>query len=128
MNKRLILLLTRDFVFEGELRKAFGDEAKILVKRGIGNALQVVCARRKDLDLAVIDFDDGCHGMTLLNAIRMIDERLPVVGVTSDDTYHAAAVAYANGAAACVAKPITAAELRLVIEDLANTKPKLMAA
>ena len=128
MKRHLVLLLTRDFTFEGELQKALPSDSNILVTRNVGDALQVVCACRDDLDLVIVDFDHGCHGMTLLSAIRIMDEHLPIIGVTSVDAYHATAVAYANGAAACVAKPITAAELRLVIQDLAQTKPELMVA
>jgi DNA-binding NtrC family response regulator len=110
------------------LRKALSDSrATILVARNIGEALQIVCTRGAELDFAVIDRDD-CHGINLLGAINACQQELPIVVVTSSDTYHCAALAYANGAAACFAKPIAATELRLAIHDLRAPKLELATA
>ena len=130
MNTRLVLLLTRDREFEKLLAEAVlkTGVAVILVARNIGDALQMVCARGRELDFAVIDFDDGCHGMTLLSALDTCRADLPVVVVTSSDAYHAAAIAYANGVAACLAKPISGAELEIVIRELREPKLELTAA
>jgi DNA-binding NtrC family response regulator len=77
----------------------------------------------------MIDFDEGCHGMTLLGAIDMLCANLPVVVVvTGSDTYHAASIAYANGATACLAKPLSVTELKMVLDDLSHTKLELAAA
>jgi DNA-binding LytR/AlgR family response regulator len=98
----------------------------VLVARNLGEALQIVCARGGELELAIIDFDDGCQGMTLLRAIATCQEELPIVVVTSRDVYHA--LAYANGAAACLAKPITAEEIAIVVEALKAPKRELILA
>jgi DNA-binding NtrC family response regulator len=125
MNAHPVLLLTRDRKFEKLLREALRESgATILSARDVGDALQIVCTRGAELDLAVIDRDD-CHGMTLLSAINACQHELPIVVVTSSDAYHCAALAYANGAAACVAKPITATELALAIHDLRAPKLEL---
>jgi DNA-binding NtrC family response regulator len=129
INSRLVLLLTRDRGFENLLTEALSKSgAVVFVARNVGDALQIACARGRELDFAVIDFDDGCHGMTLLSSINTCREDLPIVAVISSDKYHAAALAYANGAAACLAKPITAAELALAINELRAAKPELAAA
>lgn len=129
MNTRLVLLLTRDREFEKVLAEALrAGGAIILVARNATKALQIICARGRELDVAVIDFDRGCRGMTLLGALSTCREDLPVVVVTSSDTYHAAAVAYANSAAACLAKPISASELEIVIRELHKPKLELAAA
>lgn len=52
------------------------------VVRNVAEALRVVC-ERAPLNLAVIDFDDGCHGMTLLSALNVCQPALPVIAVTS---------------------------------------------
>src|SRR6187397_2005210 len=108
MNVRLILLLTRDREFETLLTEAVlaTGTGIILVARTVTDALRIVCTRGRELDFGVIDFDDGCHGMTLLSALDNCRPGLPLVVVTSRDVYHAGAVAYANGVAACLAKPI----------------------
>ena len=130
MNARLVLLLTRDRHFENQLSEALlkSGGSVVLVARNVGDALQIVCARGREVDLAVIDFDESCHGMTLLSAINTCREGLPIVVVTSTDAYHAAALAYANGASACLAKPISCDELGITIQELDQPKLELAAA
>jgi DNA-binding NtrC family response regulator len=124
MNIRLALLLTHDVGFEKVLREAvLKSGATILTFPSVDEALQILCGQSQKLDLAVIDFDHGCHGMTLLKAIAACQKTLPILVVTSSDLNHAATLAYANGAAACVAKPVTAEELELVLRQMC--KPKL---
>jgi DNA-binding NtrC family response regulator len=123
-NAQLVLVLTRDRSFERMLSEALRD-AVVLKARDASEVLQIISGRGGELDLAVIDFDQGCHGMTLLSAIKSCFEKLPIVVVVSSDTYHAAALAYANGAAACVAKPVTGAELEIVLQQLREPKLKL---
>jgi len=128
MNAYSVLLLTHDREFEKLLRDTLRESGgTILVARDIDDALQIVCTRGTELDLAVIDRDDG-HGINLLSAINACQRELPIVVVTSRDAYHCAALAYANGAAACFAKPITATELKLAIADLRAQKLELAVA
>jgi DNA-binding response OmpR family regulator len=129
MNIRLALLLTHDTDFEKLLGEALSRSgANILTFHTLDDALQTLCARSQELDLAVIDFDHGCHGMTLLKAINACRKNLPILVVTSSDLNHAATLASANGAAACVAKPITTTELELVLSQLREPKLELTAA
>jgi DNA-binding NtrC family response regulator len=128
MNVRFVLLLTHDRQFEKLLIEALAEpSATVLAARNVGDALQIVCTRSNELDLAVIDRDD-CHGMTLLSAINACRHKLPIIVMISSDAYHCAALAYANGAAACLAKPITATELSLAIHELREPKLELTAA
>jgi DNA-binding NtrC family response regulator len=128
MNVRLVLLLTRDSNFQKLLAEVFLKVGlSVFVTRSVDEALQTVCARG-DLEFAVIDFDDGCHGMTLLRAINACHRELPIIVVTSSDLDHAAALAYVNGAAVCLAKPITATEVELVLSKLCQPKLQLTAA
>lgn len=127
MNVHLVLLLSNDHNFEKLLTEALRENsATVLATEDLSDALQIVCTRGAELDLAIIDRDD-CHGMTLLSAISMCRHNLPIVVVTSTETYHTAALAYANGAAACLAKPITSAELALAIHELRQPKLELAA-
>ena len=121
-----VVLLTRDRTLEKSLSEALHNPV-ILMARDIDEALQIIATHSDELSLVVIDFDDGCHGMTLLSAIKNCLEKLPVIVATSNDTYHVAAVAYANGAAACLAKPITTVELEIVIRQLRQAKLELTA-
>jgi DNA-binding NtrC family response regulator len=126
-DTQVVLLLTRDRSLEKSLSEAL-HAPSILTVRDVDEALQIIAAHSDELSLVIIDFDEGCRGMTLLSAIKNCVEELPVIVVTLSDTYHAAAMAYANGAAACLAKPITAAELEIVIQKLRETKLELTAA
>ena len=129
MNPRFVLLLTQDPGLHILLKQALEpDDATILISRNAGEALQIVCDHGKELDLAVIDFAGGCHGMTLLSAVQICQPALPVMVITSSNAYHAAAIAYANGVEACLAKPVTAKELEIVINELAKPKLQLEAA
>ena len=127
MNTPLVLLLTRDRHFEKLLGEALLETGTVvLVARNVSEALHIVCTRGRELDFAVIDFDDDGHGMTLLSAIKTCREELPIVAVISSDVYHAAVLAYKNGVAACLAKPITAVELKLIIRELRQPKLELV--
>jgi DNA-binding NtrC family response regulator len=83
---------------------------------------KIGCQPATDLDLAIIDRSD-CHAIALLSALRGCRHDLPVVVMTSSQSCHCAAIAYANGAAACLAKPIAAADLKVVFRQ--PYEPKL---
>jgi CheY-like chemotaxis protein len=107
----VMLLLTNDSELEDSVAKALlGLGGMSHLTRDAGDALEIVCGVR-DLDLAVIDFQHGAHGMTLLSAIGACREDLPVIAITRDDEEHVEPLAYANGASACLSKPVSARQL-----------------
>ena len=125
MNIRRALLLTHDPTFERIVVQALGDtDAKILVRHDIDHAMHIGCSRINQFDLVIIDRSD-CHAITLLSALRTCRHDLPVAVITSGDTSHCAALAYANGASACLAKPISVAELKLALRELCKPTPQL---
>jgi DNA-binding NtrC family response regulator len=127
MNIRLALLLTHDADFEKIVSDSLKESgAQILITHDVDHALEIGCQRGAELDLAVIDRSD-CHAITLLSAVRACCHDLPVVVVTSKESCHCAAIAYANGAAACIAKPISAEDLRAVLKQLCQPKLELAA-
>jgi len=127
--KPQVLLYTRDCNFDGLLAEALsGTDAIVLIARTVADALQIVCQRGRNLDFALMDFDGGCRGMTLLSAVHTCYERLPILVTTSEDAEHATAVAYANGARSCLTKPRHASMLTAAIADLSATHDQLVAA
>jgi len=74
-----------------------------------------------------VNFDDGGHGMTLLRALNTCQRELPIIVGTSQWD-HAAVLAYVNGTAVCLAKPITAGEIELVLTELRQPKLQLIGA
>jgi ActR/RegA family two-component response regulator len=129
MKPPLVLLYTRDQTFDQVLARAlFGTGTIILIARGVGDALQIVCRRGRELDFAVLDFNDGSRGMALLSALHTCCDKLPTLVITSKDLEHASAVAYANGARVCLTKPLPAALLANAIADLHPSHSQLVVA
>jgi len=110
MKSPLILLFTRDRDFAQSVRDAlFETGATVLIARDVSRGLQIVLQRGRELDSALMDFDDGCRGRTLLSAVHNCYEQLPIVVTTSEEAEHAISLAYANGARTCLKKPLSAA-------------------
>jgi CheY-like chemotaxis protein len=122
MKTTVMLLLANDSELEDVV-------AEVLLKlRGVshstrdaGDALETVCGVH-DLDLAVIDFEHGPHGMTLLRAISMLREDLPIIVITHDDEKHVEALAYTNGASACFSKPVSTKQLVATIREFCGPR------
>jgi CheY-like chemotaxis protein len=122
MKTPVMLLLTNDNELEDSVADAvskIGDVSHLT--RDPGDALEIVCGV-DDLDLAIIDFEHGPHGMTLLSAISTLRGDLPVIVITRDDEQHVEELAYANGATACFSKQALATQLANAIREL--SKPR----
>jgi DNA-binding response OmpR family regulator len=126
---RLALLYTRDDDLQKVVRQALWDTGTILlIARTVEDALQIVCRRERELDVAIMAFSEDCHGITLLSAIHGCCEQLPTLVVVDEDSEHASALAYANGARFCLSKPVSPVELANAIADLQPTARQLAVA
>ena len=124
MKTPVMLLLTNDNELEDLVADALSEIGGVShITRDAGDALQTICGVN-DLDLAIIDFEHGPHGMTLLGAISTLREDLPVIVITYDDEQHVGALAYANGATACLSKQAMATQLPDTIHSLCNSRLK----
>jgi CheY-like chemotaxis protein len=122
MKAPVILLLSDDNRLEDLVADALLEIGGVShLTRDAGDALDAVCGVH-DLDLAVIDFEHGPHGMTLLSAIRTLREDLPVIVITRDDEQHVEELACANGATACFPKQAVATKLANAIREFVQTK------
>lgn len=127
MKSRLVLLYTPDSSFDQVLAEAlFGMGTIVLIARSVSDALQLVYRRGPELDLAILDFNEGCRGMTVLSALYTCFDGLPTVVIDSSDS--ASAVAYANGARALLNKPLAPAALISVLDDLNSSRSHLTVA
>jgi DNA-binding NarL/FixJ family response regulator len=88
------------------------------IARTVEDALQIVCRRGRELDVAIMDFSEHYHAITLLSAIHGCCEQLPTLVVVDEDSEHASGLAYANGARFCLSKPVSPVELANAIADL----------
>ena len=112
MKTPLTLLLTNDPRLEDSVASALRQSGGIShLAHCACEALQIVCGVGRDLDLALIDFESGSDGLALLSAISARREDLPVVVITRNAEEHVEALAYANGARACLPKPVTPAQI-----------------
>ncbi|MEY2501715.1 MAG: hypothetical protein QOI07_2049 [Verrucomicrobiota bacterium] len=124
-----VLVYMRDPEFGRMVKTALsGTGAVVFVARTVAEALDVVCQRGRKLTFALMDFDGGCRGMTLLSAVHTCYEDLPIAVTTSKDADHVSAVAYANGARRCLAKPPEASTLAGAIAELQVAGSRLLAA
>ena len=122
MKTPIMLLLTNDNELEELVADALSGIGGIShLTRNAGDALEIICGVH-DLDLAIIDFEHGPHGMTLLSAISALREDMPVVVITRDDEEHVEALAYANGATACFSKQAVATQLANAIKELSKAR------
>ena len=129
MKAGAALLYTCDADVESVVRRAlFGTDTTLLLARTVGDALEIVCRRGRELDLAIMTFSEDCHGMTLLSAIHGCYEQLPTIVVVEKDSEHASALAYVNGARICLSKPVSLVELSNAIADLQPATRHLTAA
>jgi DNA-binding NarL/FixJ family response regulator len=128
MTPRTVLLFTCDSCFAELIAKVFSESAIILSARTVREALQVVCQRGRELNLALMDFDGACRGMTLLSAVHICYEQLPIVVTTSEDAEHACFLAYANGARICLKKSLSAARFAQAIADVTGPSHQPVAA
>jgi CheY-like chemotaxis protein len=108
----VVLLLTDDPQLQETVAQTLLENGGVShLAHDPSDALQLVCGLGRHLDLAIIDFDHGPHGMTLLGAVNACQEDFPVVVVARDDAKHVEALAYANGATACLLKPVSVPQL-----------------
>ena len=122
MKTPVMLLLTNDNELEESVAAALSEIGGIShLTHDAGDALETICGVN-DLDLAVIDFEHGPHGMTLLSAISMLRGDLPVIVITHDDEKHVEALAYTNGATACFSKPISTTQLVAAIREFCGPR------
>jgi CheY-like chemotaxis protein len=124
MKTPVTVLLTNDNELEALVADALMEIGCIShLTRDAGEALEIIGGVH-DLDLAVIDFEHGPHGMTLLSAIGALREDLPVIVITRDDEEHVEALAYANGATVCFSKQAVATQLAKTIRKLSEPRPE----
>ena len=129
MKSRLALVYTCDDEFESSVRRTLsGTGTIVLIARTVGDALQIVCQRGRELDLAIMTFSEDCHGMTLLSAIHSCYDQLPTLVVVDKHSEHASALAYANGSRSCLSKPVSSVELANAIADLQPAERQLAVA
>ena len=125
MKTPVITLLTNDDSLEECV-------AQVLLETGglshpahsANDVLDLISAAGQDLDLAVIDCEHGPHGLTLIAAINSRREAFPMIVLTGSDDEYIEALAYANGATVCLAKPISTTQFAVAMKQCRRSQPQ----
>ena len=129
MKPRLVLLYTRDRNFDRVLKEALlGTRAVVLIARSLDAMRKIVFRRGGELDLAILDFNQGFRGMTVLNALNRRYDKLPTLAMSSEGEDRAGARAFAKTARVCLSKPFSSAILAKAIANLYPTQTRLAVA
>ena len=123
MRETQILLLTSDRELRALLREAVAEMGAVAdVASDVGDALEKVCGRIQQIDVALIDLQHAAHGMRLLNAVKSCRAGLPVIALIEHGDKQIEALAYATGATRCLPKPLTKSVLTTAIHDLLQSR------
>jgi DNA-binding NtrC family response regulator len=126
MKTPIIGLLTNDPSLEECVAQILLETGGLShLARSASDALDLICTSGQDLDLAVIDCEHGPHGMTLVGAINSHREGFPVIVITRAGEKYIEALAYANGATACLSKPVSATQLADTMKQCGRSQHQL---
>ena len=129
MKPPLVLLYARDRNFDRVLKEALlGTRAVVLIARSLDAVWKIVSRRGRELDLAILDFNQGLRGMTVLNALNGRYDKLPTFAANSEGEGGAGALAFPKSARVCLSKPFSSAILAKAIANLCPTQTQLAVA
>ena len=129
MKPTRVLLLTSDRELRAFLSEAVAEIGAVAaVAPNVGDALEKVRGRIRQIDVALIDFQHAAHGMTLLNAVKSCRAGVLVIALIEHGDEKIEALAYASGTTRCLSKPLTKYTLTTAIHDLLQSRAHPMAA
>ena len=129
MKPRLVLLYSRDRNFDRVLKEALlGTRAVVLIARSLDAVRKIVCRPGSELDLAILDFNRGFRGVTVLNALNGCYDKQPTLAVNSEGEGRAGTLTFAKSARVCLSKPFSSAILAKAIANLCPTQTQLVVA
>ena len=129
MKLPVIALLTNDESLEECVAQVLLDMGgSSHLAQSASDLLDLICTTGLDLDLAVIDCEHAPRGLTLVGAISRRREPFPVIVLTGPGEKYIEALAYANGAAICLSKPVSVTKLVAAIKQCLRSQPGLTAA
>jgi len=81
-------------------------------------ACEMLAASPNDVDLLIVDLDNGVNRLSLLDAFRCSENVPPVIVLTQFEQSEMEPIARRHGAAACIAKPFSPSELAALVAEL----------
>lgn len=128
MKPRLILLFTVDPHVRTALEQALhGSSAIVLVARNLRDALEIVSAKGRELDCAIVDIGQEFSGISLLGALGAYRDRLSLVVIAANANY-AETVTTGGDSMTFLEKPLPAELLAASLAYPPIRRPRLVAA
>jgi len=125
MKTPVVALLTNDASLEECVAQVLSETGGLShLPQSASDLLDLVCTIGQELDLALIDCEHCPHGLTLAGAINSRRENFPVIVITGRSETLIEALAYANGAAVCLPKPLRPADLAQAIRQCLRLQPQ----
>lgn len=123
-----VLLLTDDSQLQTAVADALSEIGGLCyLARDVDEALTKVCGGVSKIDAAIIDFQHGPRGLTLISALKACQGHLPVIAVVQQNDEQIQALAYAMGATACLGRGFSKYALVSAIQQLSEIKSLLAA-
>ena len=128
MKPPLILLFTADADVQQRLEEALhGSSAIVLVARNLRDALEIILAKGRALDCAIVDIDQEFGGITLLGALGAYRDRVSVIVIAANAKY-AELVTAGREAMTFLEKPVSADILVAALVYPHEQRPRSVAA
>jgi DNA-binding NtrC family response regulator len=128
MRPSLILLFTADADVEQRLEEALhGSSVVVLVARNLRDALEIILAKGRALDCAIVDIDQEFGGITLLGALGAYRDRVAVIVIAASAKYAELATA-GRESMTFLEKPVPAEVLVAALASPREQRPPPVAA
>ena len=128
MKTPRVLMLTNDSQLQTAVADALSEIGGLsCLARDVGEALADVCGGVSQIDAAIIDFQHGAHGLTLLSALKACRPHLPVIAVVQHGDKQVQALAYAMGATTCLCGGFSKYALVNAVQPVSEIKSLLAA-
>ena len=128
MKSLNVLLLTNDSELQRMVAEAVPEIGGLsYCAHDVDDALANACGGLSELNVAIIDFQHGPHGLTLLSALKACQQHLPAIAIVEHGDNHIDALAHAMGATACLCKPLSKYALVNALQLVSEIKSLLAA-
>jgi DNA-binding NtrC family response regulator len=123
-----VLLLTDDRQLQTAVAEAVLEIGGLsCLVRDVDEALTTICDGVSKIDAAIIDFQHGPRGLTLISALKACQGHLPVIAVVQQNDNQIQGLAYKMGATACFGREFSKYAFVSAIQQLSETKSLLAA-
>jgi DNA-binding NtrC family response regulator len=119
MKGNVLLIANRDICSNEVVATAVAQTGRrVQHAKSSREAYQILNIGLEDIDAVILDFDPALHSLSILEAIKLLQNRPPVIVVAGLEKSDMTAIAYQHGAAVCINAPFNATELATVVDNV----------